>query len=314
MLDDISIRPMYVDSSHLFNLLGKVCLQSPLIEFFRRERIVPFYRLAAEGRLKAGALFTYQGRCFAKGFGTTDQSLPRSLSENVDDILPETKLMMEISTLDLRADSQYLRQKGAKNLFLFCELTQIEDKLLRAKPIVIGDLVMRTIDQNEVKLIDNIRLNVQDVDAFMHIDFERSITRAEINQLRDIPKDNVKALVCKLLGQSGARVASFAEEGDFILTNVSLRGKSYRASIWVVDHSEFRKLSLADFGPAAKKIDQFFRTNAEVFILQHSQSISTAVRKTMDDFALSRYSSNCRLTIVDRRETAKILRAYGWVS
>lgn len=290
----------------LANLLGP-----QLLGFLRNEGIHPFHRLAAEGKLAPGVRFAYQGHFYGKGFGATNRTPLVSLSENVSDVLPGMKLVIEFSKSGLVTDTAYLRLSGSTNLFAFCSVTEIDDTTIRAVPYIVGDLIERTETGIDLRLVDSLRLPVQSIDQFSQTDFDWTPTTKQFNLLKEIPERHVKELFCRLLGEATVPKDWGGEECDLFSSNLSVGGERMSAAFLLKGPARFHEMTLADCGKNGDQIYRLFNTPADVFVVQHCHKITPAVRKTVEAFALSNYSRTCKFTLIDGYDTARILHANG---
>jgi hypothetical protein len=330
-----AVRSWYVSTQRLLELLGEnqlqpqvaLALHSPnshpskvvlanllgpqLLGFLRTEGIHPFHRLAAEGRLVPGARFTYQGHFYGKGFGATNRTPLVSLSENVSDVLPGMKLVIEFSKGGLVTDTAYSRLSGSTNLFAFCAVTEIDDTTIRAVPYVVGDLIESTGSGIGLRLIDSMRLPVQDIDQFSQTDFQWTPTTKQFNLLKKIPERDVKALFCRLLGETNVPSDWGGEECDLFSSNLSVEGERMPAAFLLKGPARFHEMTMADCGKNGDQIYRLFNTPADVFVVQHCHRITPAVRKTVEAFALSNYSRTCKFVLIDGYDTARILHSNG---
>lgn len=330
-----AVRSWYVSTQRLLELLDErqlppqvaQALQSPnsqpskvilahllgpqLLGFLRNEGIHPFHRLAAEGKLAPGVRFAYQGHFYGKGFGATNRTPLVSLSEDVSDVLPGMKLVIEFSKSGLVTDTAYSRLSGSTNLFAFCSVTEIDGATIRAVPYVVGDLIERTESSLDRRLIDSLHLPVQSIDQFSRTDFRWTPTTKQFNLLKSIPERHIKALVCRLLGEASVPSDWGGEECDLFSSNISVDGERMSAAFLLKGPARFHEMTLADCGKNGDQIYRLFNTPADVFVVQHCHKITPAVRKTVEAFALSNYSRTCRFTLIDGYDTARILHANG---
>jgi hypothetical protein len=334
-MSNTSIRAWYVSIPRLLELLDvdqlppsiQSALRSPdissskvilantlgpqLLDYLRKEKIYPFYRLVSEGRLTPGVRFTYQGHFYGKGFGASNRSPHVSLSENVNEIIPGKKLLIEFSKSGLVTDTAYTRLGGSTNLFALCSVTEINDEFVRAVPYLIGDLVEKAGSGIDLKLSDCLRLYPHNIDQFNDVDFQWNPSGKEFNKLRDIPEKQVKEIFCKLLSEFEVPKDWGGEESDIFSSNLSVEGKRYSAAFLLKGPAKFHEMTMADCGKNGDQIYRLFNTPSNVFVLQHCHKVSPAVRKTMEAFALSQYSRTCMYVIIDGYDTARILHSQG---
>ena len=283
-----------------------------LLPYFQSENIYPFYRLISEGKLKPGVRFTYQGHFYGKGFGASNRTPHVSLSENISDALEGRKLLLEFSKSGLVTDTAYTRLSGSTNLFAFCSVTEINDEYLRAVPYLIGDLV-EAGEGLDLRFSDHLRLYPRQVDQFNDVDFSWTPTKPQFNKLRDIPEEKVEEIFCDLFGEFDVPKDWGGEEYDIFSSNLSINGERHCAAFLLKGPAKFHEMKMSDCGKNGDQIYRLFNTPASVFILQHCYKVSPAVRKTMEAFALSQYSRNCRYMIVDGYDTARILHNFGLI-
>ncbi len=282
----------------------------PLLDFLRREQVLPFYRLVIEQRLSPGVRFTYQGHFYGKGFGSRNRTPQVSLSENINEILPGKRLVVEFSKSGLVTDTAWSRLSGSTNLFAFCSVTEIEDTVVRAVPYLIGDLVEGTSDLG-LRLSNCLRLYVQSIDQFKNIDFMWTPSSQEFQQLKAVPERTVKEVFCSLLSEFEPPKDWGGEECDIFTSNLSVDGERQTAAFLLKGPAKFHEMTLADCGKNGDQIYRLYNTGADIFVLQHCHRVSPAVRKTMEAFSLSQYSQNRRYAIIDGYDTARILRYQG---
>jgi len=275
----------------------------------REKEIHHFYRIVAENRLMPGVRFSYQGHFYGKGFSLSNRTPSVSLSEDINEILPGKRLLVEFSKSGLVTDTAYTRLSGSTNLFAFCTVTEITKDYVKAVPYIIGDLLEGTGSAMDLKLSDNIRLHAQSIDQFENINFRWNPTPKKFQELKNISEQQVKELFCQLLSEVEVPKDWGGEESDIFSSNISIEGKRLTAAFLLKGPSKFHEMTLADCGKNGDQIYRLFNTPADVYILQHCHKVSPAVRKTMEAFALTQYSHNCKYIIIDGYDTARILRS-----
>jgi hypothetical protein len=281
-----------------------------LLEFLQTDGILPLYRLIAENRLKPGLRFTHQGRFYGKGFGASNRTPHVSLSADVSEVLPGKRLIIEFSKSGIVTETAYTRLSGSTNLFTFSSVVEVDDKVIRAVPYVVGDLV-ESSSGLDLRFVDGLRLPVQDIDQFSTTDFLWTPSPNEFKRLKDVPEKTVKELICRLLGEAEVPKDWGGEEADLFSSNLSVAGKRFSAAFLLKGPAQFHEMTLADCGKNGDQIYRLFNTPADVFVVQHCHKISPAVRKTVEAYALSQYSRSCRYTLIDGYDTARILHSNG---
>ena len=205
-----------------------------------------------------------------------------SLSENIDEILPGKKLLIEFSKSGLITDTAHTRLNGSTNLFAFCTVTEIDNEFIKAVPYLIGDLLEGTGTALDPKLNESLRLYPQQIDQFQNIDFKWNPTKKLFNELKNVSEQKVKELFCKLLSEVEIPKDWGGEEFDIFSSNLSVDGRRLTAAFLLKGPSKFHEMTLADCGKNGDQIYRLFNTPADVFVLQHCHKVSPAVRKTME--------------------------------
>lgn len=285
-------------------------LGDQILDFLRKQKIYPLHRLVAEGRLKAGMPFTYQGHLYGKGFGYKNRTPLVSLYENIDKILPGKKLVIEFSKTGLVTDTAYSRLTGSTNLFAFCSITEIDGDAIRAVPYVVGDLIENT-GGLDLTLVNSLQVPVQIIDQFSDVNFKWTPTGKQFDCLRNVPEQKVKELICRLLGEATVPKDWGGEECDLFSSNLSIAGERASAAFLLKGPARFHEMTLSDCGKNGDQIYRLFNTPADIYVVQHCHKISPAVRKTVEAYALSEYSRRRRFCLIDGYDTARILHRHG---
>lgn len=334
MTDQPFIRAWYVSQQRLLELLDwtqlppqiATALQSPggaqskavlanllgpqLLDLLRKEKVVPFHRLVVEGQLVPGVRFTYQGHFYGKGFGAANKTDLVTLSEDVSDVLPGRKLQLDFSKAGITTPTAFTRLTGSTKLFAFCSVTSIDEKLVRAVPYLIGDLVEGVNAPFALKLVNHLRLHVQQIDQFKNVDLQWNPSAERFAHIRNVSEQKVKELFCSLLSEVEVPKDWGGEESDIFSSNVTVDGIRHTAAFLLKGPARFHEMTLADCGKNGDQIYRLFNTPADIFVLQHCHKVSPAVRKTMEAFALSQYSRRCMYAIIDGYDTARILHSH----
>ena len=297
--------------SHSSRVVLANALGPQLIKYLQGAKVMPLHRLAIEGKLRPGISFTYEGHLYGKGFGANNTTPHVSLSENLGDVSPGKKLVIEFSKNGIITDTAYTRLSGSTNLFAFCSIVDISNSQIRAVPYLVGDLVERSSRGLDLRFVNQLYLPVQDIDQFEGVDFQQRVSKDEFHRLKDVPEREVKELFCELLGEESVPKDWGGEEADLFSSNLSVHGRKHSAAFLLKGPARFHEMTLADCGKNGDQIYRLFNTPAEVFVVQHCHKISPAVRKTIEAFALSQYARRCRYTLIDGYDTARILHAHG---
>ena len=290
----------------LANFLGP-----PIREYLADQGVAPLYQLCAEQRLSPGTPFIYEGQLFGKGFGLSNLTPNVSLATRKGELPEGKKLIIEFSTSGLVTDTAYTRMSGSTRLFTFCSIFQHDGNVIRAVPYLIGDVVQVFANRIALPFASSLRLAIEDVDQFKDIDFNWTPQKREFDQLRRVPEKVVKELLCQLLGEMTVPKDWGGEECDIFSNNLSIAGNRNSAAFLLKGPAKFKEMTLADCGKNGDQIYRLFSTPAEIYVIQHCHKIGPAVRKTVENATLAKFSTTCRYLFIDGYDTARILHAHG---
>jgi hypothetical protein len=335
MTDKTTIRAWYVSGTRIMELCANFSLPSNFVAALaspgngfhagllannlgphilarvREQKIPTFQQLALEGKLTQGSRFIYQGHFYGKGLGERHKSEIASLSEDVSQLLPGKRLVIEFSKNGITTATAHSRLSGSVNLFAFCAVTEIDDQQVRAVPYVIGDLVEPMECGIDFPFQHTLKLDLDEIDQFKNVDFQWRPSTATFNKLKHIPEAAVKSLLCGLLGEVEQPKDWGGEECDLFTSNLSVKGTNRVGAFLLKGPSKFHEMTPADCGKNGDQIYRLFNTPADVYVVQHCHKVSPAVRKTVEAYALVQYLRPCRYLIIDGYDTCRILKANG---
>lgn len=122
----------------------------------------------------------------------------------------------------------------------------------------------------------------------------------------------MKELLCHLLDEPSVPKDWGGEESDLFSSNVRVNERRQTAAFLLKGPAAFHPMTMKDCGVNGDQIYRLFNIPADVYVLQHCHTVGTAVRKTMEAYALARvFSQPCRFMIMDGYATANLLRANG---
>jgi hypothetical protein len=283
----------------------------PVVKWIEENKIQPFHKLAALGLLKVGSVFTYDGHFYGKGFGSVNKTGIGSLSEDVSAYILGQRLVIEFGLAGITTDTAYTRLSGSTSLFALCTITKIDSGVIQAIPYVIGDLIESNEFGLDLRLRNTLRISLPEVDQFKSVDFLWNPTPAKFNKLKDVSEQKVKEVFCKLLGEIDVPKDWGGEESDIFSGNMSMDGQRFTSAFLLKGPARFHEMTMADCGKNGDQIYRLFNTPAEIFVIQHCHKIQPSVRRTVEAFAASEYSRNCRYIIIDGYDTCRILRSHG---
>ncbi|WP_428312782.1 hypothetical protein [Hydrocarboniphaga sp.] len=100
------------------------------------------------------------------------------------------------------------------------------------------------------------------------------------------------------------------ESDDHFSGNVVVGGKRRTAAFLLKGPTNFREMTLEMMGKRADQIVRLARTGADVYVVQHSHLIGSAVRETLRALTIMPGRSSTKYCLIDGLATYKILRAY----
>ncbi len=268
-------------------------------------------QLAIDGSLAAGVPFIYNGHFYGKGFGADSKNRALTLTERLDEPLEGKKLRLEFSKNGLVNDTAYTRMSGSTRLFVYAYVAEITDDTVRAIPYAIGDLV--TINTPiSLPFASTLQLQPNDIQQFSAIDPLWTPSKAELRHLADVPERQVKEVIAELLGEHHIPADWGGEESDLFSAELLVGSQRRTGAFLLKGPARFHQMMPADLGKNGDQLYRLFNIPADIYVVQHCHTISPAVRKTVEAFALQRsLTAPCRYVIMDGCETARLLRGAG---
>lgn len=290
----------------LANELGKL-----ILPYLSQEGVVSLRQLLIQDKLRVGVPFVFDGLLCSKGFNQRNKSNIVSLSTRADDLLDGRKLFIHFSTNGLITTTAWGQLSGQNRLFTFASISSMNQKEIHAVPYLIGHLVESFRHSIDVGHFVKMALHVSEIDQFRNIDFRWTPNANEFAALRDVSENEIKRLLCELLGEVTIDKDWGGEERDIYSSNFLIGGNRHTASFLLKGPSKFHEMTLADCGKNGDQIYRLFNTPADVYVVQHCHRISPAVRKTVEAFALTKFTVKSRYLFIDGYDTARILHSCG---
>lgn len=118
---------------------------------------------------------------------------------------------------------------GSTRLFAFAYIAEITADTVRAIPYAIGDLVS---GQSAMPLpfASALELQPNDIEQFAAMDRAWVPSKAEFARLADIPENEVKKLICRLLGEHDVPADWGGEEADLFSARLLVGGERNTAA------------------------------------------------------------------------------------
>lgn len=293
-------------SAVLSNAIGE-----HLLESIASGGVRTLQQLAIEGSLSQGTHFIYDGHFYGKGFGARNKTPNVSLTEKLDDPLEGRKLVLEFSKSGLVNDTAYSRLSGSTRLFAYAYIAEITEDAVRAIPFAIGDLVTGG-NAMSLPFAPYLQILPSKVQQFSAMDQQWMPSKADFALLKEVPEQKVKETIANMLGEIQTPADWGGEESDLFSAQLLVDGARRTGAFLLKGPAKFHQMMPKDLGKNGDQVYRLFNIPADVYVVQHCHTISPAVRKTVEAFALQRsFTAPCRYMILDGYDTARLLRSVG---
>ena len=282
-----------------------------LLEAIATGGVRTLQQLAVDGSLTQGIPFIYNGHFNGKGFGADNKKPSLTLTEQLDEPLECKKLVLEFSKNGLVNETAYTRMSGSTRLFAYAYVADITPDSVRAIPYAIGDLVLSRSAMS-LPFASTLELQPTEIAQFAGMDPMWAPSKTEFALLAEVPERRVKEIIAGLLGEFSVPTDWGGEESDLFSAQL-LVGEARRTGAFLLKGpAKFHPMMPRDLGKNGDQLNRLFNIPADIYVLQHCHTISAAVRKTIEAFALQRsFTASCRYLIMDGYDTARLLRAAG---
>ena len=157
-----------------------------------------------------------------------------------------------------------------------------------------------------------LELQPNEIQQFSGIDSMWAASKTEFAYLADVTERTVKETIAGLLGEHDVPADWGGEESDLFSAELLVGGRRRTGAFLLKGPAKFHQMMPRDLGKNGDQLYRLFNIPADIYIVQHCHTISPAVRKTVEAFALQRsLTAACRYVIMDGYETARLLRAAG---
>jgi hypothetical protein len=130
------------------------------------------------------------------------------------------------------------------------------------------------------------------------------------NVMSHLPEQSVKEALASLLLESTKKDWG-GESDDHFSGNVIVGGRRRTAAFLLKGPTNFREMTLEMMGKRADQIYRLTRTDAEIYVVQHSHLIGDAVRGTLRALTIYPGGTKKKYCVLDGLATYRILKAYG---
>ncbi len=269
--------------------------------------------------IENGTLFTIYQDFYGKGLSkyANTNTIPRDAIAELHIKLKyaeNTRLRILYSPNNLISSSAWDRLGGHTKLFCFCYVERIEGGEIIARPYIIGDLHTR-LELETPESWDGAQygeIHVSQIDQFSLIkaQYESEKSAPDINVLKSIPEIIIKYSFAEIVSEGNVPKDWGGEKSDLFTTNISVNGRYMPSAFLLKGPAIFTEMRMSHLGKNGDQIDRLFSEPADLLVLQHCHSISTAVRSTMKAFA-GRVHDLRYFTVIDGYDTVRLLKAYN---
>lgn len=288
-------------------------LADPVISFIRKNQVPSLHCLIEDGGLGNTTTFLFDGVLCSKGLSGRSKSPTVSLTSRKGQLPNGYSLRLSFSQSGLVTETAFEAMSGTKHLFVLGSIQNIKDTLVEAVPFIVGNLVRKPMSGFELPFHSSMEVPPDDIDQFSGIDFTRSVSKQELNQLKDVPERRVKEILCSLFGENHVQDDWGGEDCD-LFTSLRIKGHPTTAAFLLKGPARFHEMTMADCGKNGDQIVRLFNSGADLLVIQHCHRISTAVRIHVRNAAIARMSAACHCMFLDGSSTVNILRHVGVVN
>jgi hypothetical protein len=161
-------------------------------------------------------------------------------------------------------------------------------------------------------------VTVDDIDSFTRV---RAVSPADVaavldrNGLLSVPEAEVKTAICGIIGESAEFRDWGGERSDVFTSRVAYRGRRVHTAMLLKGPAVGPVLYPAGLGKRGDQDMRLFSEPAELLILQFNGRIDSAVHQRLWTLAQNRGMHGERPTVcvIDGTDTARLLRAYGYL-
>jgi len=160
-------------------------------------------------------------------------------------------------------------------------------------------------------------LSIDELDSFAKV---REVKPQDVQHLlkymKDIREKNIKDAFSKIIGENFIQKDSPDEKNDIFSTNFIYEGKRLPTAFLLKGRGTKGALTIGRCGKRGEQILKLSESPANLFVIQHVDKITEGVVKDISQkVKLMRYeNSYAYCCIIDGTDTARILKAYGYIS
>lgn len=277
-----------------------------------------FEELLLSGRAQPGTLFTHTGKFFCKGLskylmaqeaGKKLPALP-SIYTKLNQVSSVERLEVVYQPEHLTSSSASVHLQGGPSLFLLGVIDSVHEKVIQAKPFIIGSIMMNIFSlQAPIKWGDRFEVTAFEIDSFNKIQAQYKPKLEDLEILKPLSEDTIKHVFAEIIGEPIVPKDRGGERSDLFSNRVLLEGRRISTAFIFKGPAKFHPMTLTDLGKNGDQIGRLFSEPANLLILQHCHAVVPAVREAMQAYAQN-IGNPRRWCVIDGFDTLRILRAY----
>lgn len=156
---------------------------------------------------------------------------------------------------------------------------------------------------------------IEEIDSFAAVETVSPQSVKGLSAPLALPEDKVKALIAKIIGEPFVPKDWGGERDDLFTTRVQLGGARVPASFILKGPAKKGPLTLAKLGKNGDQLDRMFNQPADLYVIQHCDQVTPAVRSHVRKAVLAARTSNPRAvaSIWDGNDCARLFVAHGLI-
>lgn len=337
VLDEARLSPWYLNSSRLSVLLGSgfqaATGQSLLENSDDRVEAMRKVAMIAEGNLLRGGfpnltkvalegtiegatilasvwgIFTMRG--VARAFDREYRGLmyePGTISGRIPLGDAEFEMSGSLFNEHLFSTSATHILSGKRRLLVAGQF-KFDGDQVEMHPYIIGDLVAG-FGFSTTGWTSEVRVHPQAIDAFSAIATVRPPTLKQLEVLKSLPEERLKAAIAEIIGEPFVPKDWSGETSDLTTSRLTLSGKSISAAFILKGPGLRGEMHPANLGKRGDQLTRAFTEPVDLVVIQHHDKIANAVVRQAEALA-SDLSGPRRYCILDGADTWRLLKAYG---
>ena len=303
------------DSIHRGIFLSQ--LTRAVVAWLANHQIRTLGQLIASSELDVGSVFSHVGAFFCRGVSAYLDGKRTELPEiyaKLDDFRDGFRLTADLNPEHFTSVSSSTHLSGKSRLFFAGIVADATERLVRARPIIIGILGASVFggdaDLGFPHVESTAEIYISQIDSFEAAWTARNPSVEQLESLRHIPETAVKEAFASIIGEPFVPNDWGGEISDLTSTQLVVEGIRTSAAFAFKGPSKFHPLTVADMGKNGDQIFRLFNEPADLLVVQHCHKITSPVRAHMRAFA-TQPGRGRMFCLIDGADTFKILRAYG---